>query len=690
MRILFKNVSDTFNKYTEAIIGFLVVGIIGIIIIPMPSLLLDFLLVSNITIGIIILLLTLSTKNVLEFSTFPTLLLITTLFRLALNISSTRLILGEGDAGNVINAFGNFVTGNNYIVGAVIFIIIVIVQLVVITNGSSRVSEVTARFTLDAMPGKQMAIDADLNTGLIDEQTAKQRRLNLQREADFYGAMDGASKFVKGDAIAGIIITVINLVGGILIFTLQHGLSAMEAIDRFGKLTIGDGLVSQIPALLISISAGILVTRSEDGNTFGKSLTEQIFSTPDVMMIASVVLLVISLVPAFPTIPFLVIALLIGSTGYLLKQNEKEELLVATETENLSVASQKEAEKDDFKVSQIEPIALEIGYGLIPLVDESREENLVNQITAIRRQCSNELGIIVNSIRIRDNLQLAPNDYVIKIKGNIVARGTIYLNKYMVLDPGNGEFNIEGIPTKEPAFGIDAIWIDENQKDKAELEGYTIVEPSTILVTHLKEVIKSHSYELLGRQEVKQLLDFIKEKYEVVVDELIPDIMTLGEVQKVLQGLLKENVPITDLVTILETLADNAPMIKDTEMLVEQVRQALKRTITKNYLNAEGKLPVITIHPSIEETISENTQKTMSGSIPILKPEIINKIFDNLNKAVEQSQIKGIDPVILTSPKIRIAFRNLISYNFPNLPVISITEIPNEVDIEAVGMVERI
>lgn len=690
MRILFKNVTDTFNKYTEAIIGFLVVGIIGIIIIPMPSLLLDFLLVSNITIGIIILLLTLSTKNVLEFSTFPTLLLITTLFRLSLNISSTRLILSEGDAGNVINAFANFVTGNNYIVGAVIFVIIVIVQLVVITNGASRVSEVTARFTLDAMPGKQMAIDADLNTGLIDEQTAKQRRLNLQREADFYGAMDGASKFVKGDAIAGIIITVINLVGGILIFTLQHGLSAMEAIDRFGKLTIGDGLVSQIPALLISISSGILVTRSEDGNTFGKSLTKEIFSTPDVLMVASVVLLVISLVPAFPTIPFLAVALLIGSAGYLLKQNEKEQLLIATEIENIPVNPQKEGEKDEFKVSQVEPIALEIGYGLIPLVDESREENLVNQITAIRRQCSNELGIIVNSIRIRDNLQLPPNDYVIKIKGNIVARGNIYLNKYMVLDPGNGEFNLEGIPTKEPAFGIDALWIDENQKDKAELEGYTVVEPSTILVTHLKEVIKKHSYELLGRQEVKQLLDFVKEKYEVVVDELIPDIMTLGEVQKVLQGLLKENVPITDLVTILETLADNAPMIKDTEMLVEQVRQALKRTITKNYLNSEGKLPVITIHPSIEEIISENTQKTMSGSIPILKPEIINKIFDNLNKAVEQCQIKGIDPVILTSPRIRFAFRNLISYNFPNLPVISITEIPNEIDIEAVGMVDRI
>ncbi|MBC7087486.1 MAG: flagellar biosynthesis protein FlhA [Tissierellales bacterium] len=690
MTKLFNNVLNTFSKYTEAIIGFLVVGIIGIIIIPMPAMLLDFLLVSNITIGIIILLLTLSTKNVLEFSTFPTLLLITTLFRLSLNISSTRLILSEGNAGNVINAFGNFVTGNNYIVGAVIFLIIVIVQLVVITNGASRVSEVSARFTLDAMPGKQMAIDADLNTGLIDEQTAKQRRLSLQREADFYGAMDGASKFVKGDAIAGIIITVINLVGGILIFTLQHGISAMEALDRFGKLTIGDGLVSQIPALLISISSGILVTRSEDGNTFGKSLTSQIFSTPDVLMVSAVVLLVISLVPAFPTIPFLLISLLVGSAGYLLKQNEKEQALIATDMENIQVAVEKSKENEDFRVSQVEPIALEIGYGLIPLVDEGKEENLVNQITAIRRQCSNELGIIVNSIRIRDNLQLQPNDYVIKIKGNIVASGSIYLNKYLVLDPGTGEFNLEGIPTKEPAFGIDAIWIDENQKDKAELEGYTIIEPSTILVTHLKEVIKEHSHELLGRQEVKQLLDSVKEKYDVVVDELIPDIMTLGEVQKVLQGLLKEKVPITDLVTILETLADNAPMIKDTEMLIEQVRQALKRTITKSYLNSEGKLPVITLHPSIEEIISENTQKTMSGSIPILKPDVINKIFDNLNKAIEKAQIRGIDPIILTSPKIRVAFRNLISYNFPNIPVISITEIPNEVEIEAVGMVEKI
>lgn len=691
MTALLRNISNTFEKYTELIVAFVTVAIIGIIIIPLPSILLDILLVINISMGVIVLLLTLFTKNVLEFSTFPTLLLISTMFRLSLNISATRLILSYGVAGYVINAFANFVTGNNYVVGAVIYLIIVIVQIVVVTNGSSRVSEVSARFTLDAMPGKQMAIDADLNTGLIDEETAKKRRNNLQREANFYGAMDGASKFVKGDAIAGIIITLINLVGGIVIFSIQ-GMNIMEALNKFGKLTIGSGLVNLLPGLLISIASGILVTRSDDGQTFGKSVTEDLFGVSQVLMVTAAVLLVIALVPAFPTIPFLLIAVLLGSVGYLLKENEKAEELKAQERESIKQVQQQPREKEVEGVAsfQVEPISVEIGYGLISLVDEGRDDNLVSQITAIRRQCAQEMGIIVNPIRIRDNLQLGPNEYIIKIKGNKVAGDAIYINKYLALDPGNSDFKVEGIPTKEPAFGIDALWIDESMKDKAELHGYTIVDPVTVFVTHLKEVIKNNSPDLLGRQEVKQLLEGIKEKYDVVVDELIPDILTLGDVQKVLQNLLRERVPIYDLVTILESLADNGVSTKDIELLTEHVRHALRRTIVRNYLNMEGKLEVITIHPDLEELIGSNIQKTMSGSIPVLKPNVITKIFDNINSTYNECLIKGIDPVILASPRIRVAFRNLISFNFPNMAVFSINEIPNDIEIEAVGLVNNV
>ena len=607
-----KKIISSFNKYSEITVAFAIVAIIGIIMIPMNSGVLDFLLVINITLGITILLLTLFTRNVLEFSTFPTLLLVTTMFRLGLNISSTRLILSEGDAGRVINAFANFVTGNNYVVGAVIFVIIVIVQMVVVTNGASRVSEVSARFTLDAMPGKQMAIDADLNSGLIDEETAKKRRLDLQREADFYGAMDGASKFVKGDAIAGIIITIINLLGGILIFSIQDGMGVLEALDKFGKLTIGDGLVSQVPALLISVASGILVTRSDGDSSFGQTVTGELFGFYKVIMVAAVVLFIIALVPAFPTLPFIAVSLFMGSIGYLLMENEREELAFEAAGAEAALEAMEERERaESVSTFQVEPISLEIGYGLIPLVDEGSDSNLPTHITAIRRQCANEMGIILNPIRIRDNLQLGSNEYIIKIKGNEIARGEIYLNRYLVIDPGSQEFEIEGIPTKEPAFGLDALWVEERYKDIVELNGYTIVEPVIVLVTHLKEIIRRNSHELLGRQEVKELLETIKDRYNVVIDELIPDILSLGEVQKVLQNLLRENVPINDLVTILETLADNGTMTKDIEVLTEYVRHSLKRTIVKDYLNPQGVLPVITIDPDIEELISENTKRTM-------------------------------------------------------------------------------
>lgn len=694
MPAIIKKTMGTLSKYSDIVVAFFVVAIIGVIIVPIPSGFLDLLLVFNIALGVTILLLTLFTNSVLEFATFPTLLLVTTMLRLALNISSTRLILSDGNAGKIINAFGEFVTGSNYIVGAIIFIIIIIVQMVVVTSGASRVSEVTARFTLDAMPGKQMAIDADLNSGLIDEDTAKKRRLDLQREAGFYGSMDGASKFVKGDAVAGIIITIINLLGGILLFSIREGMGAMEALDVFGKLTIGAGLVSQIPSLLISIASGIIITRSDNDLGFGESLGGELLGSSKVILISASVMLIIGLVPGFPTLPFLFTAIILGGVGYLLFENEKaEQMILATppkeEITMEQVMKQQEPE-EAFMSFHVEPISLEIGYGLISLTDDGNDNNIVSHIMAIRRQCATEIGIILNPIRIRDNLQLGANEYIIKIKGNKVASGEIYVNKYLVIEPGGSDFGFEGIPAKEPAFGLEALWIDEKDKDMAELSGYTVVDPTVVLITHLKEIIKANSYELLGRQEVKQLLEAIKDRYNVVIDELIPDIMSLGEVQKVLQNLLKENVPINDLVTILETLADHGTMIKDTEVLTEHVRQALKRTIVKPYLNGEGALSVITIHPDLEETIAASIQRSISGSIPVLQPETITNIFDNIKSTSDILLASGMQFAILASPKVRVAFKNLISFTFPHLPILSLNEVPNDVEIEVLGMIDRV
>lgn len=686
---MFSKINLKNMNYSDVIISFMVVAVIGLIIIPLPSTILDFLIIINMTIGINILLITLFTKSVLEFATFPTLLLITTMFRLGLNISSTRLVLTKGNAGHVIDAFANVVAGNNYIVGAVIFIIITIIQMVVVTNGASRVSEVSARFTLDAMPGKQMAIDADLNAGLISEDEAKKRRKDLQREASFYGAMDGASKFVKGDAIAGIIITLINLLGGILIFSISQGMGVGEALDRFGKLAIGDGLVSQIPSLLISVSSGIIVTRSDDDSTFGSAIKKDFFPNPLIAGIVACVLFIIALVPGFPKIPFFIMSGVFGFIAY--KKYEKEDLeeqrMVERRQELLLLQKEKELEEDDSVSSfQVEPISIEIGYTLIPMTDDSIDNSLMKQIINIRKQCAHELGVLLTPIRIRDNLQLGPNDYCIKIKGNEVARGEIYPSKFMVINPENDQLNLDGIPAKEPAFGLDALWIDEHDKDVADIHGATIVEPVTVIATHLKEVIYSNTAELLGRQEVKHLLEGIKDKYNVVIDELIPEIMRLGEVQKVLQNLLKEQIPINDLVTILETLADYGTTTKDVEILTEHVRQSLKRTIVKQYLGEDGVLRVITLHPEVEELVSKSTQKTTSGSIPVLKPETITQLFDSINGVHQELTTQNVQHVILASPTTRLTFRKLISYNFPALAVISLNEVPNEVEIETVGM----
>jgi flagellar biosynthesis protein FlhA len=670
------------------IIAFVVVSIIGIIIIPMPTFILDFLLVVNISLGITILVLTLFTHSVLDFLSFPTLLLITTMVRLGLNISSTRLILSQGDAGQVIDTFGSFVAGNNYIVGAVLFVIIVVVQIMVVTNGASRVAEVSARFTLDAMPGKQMAIDADLNSGLITEEQAKLRRSNLEKEANFYGAMDGASKFVKGDAIAGIIITLINLVGGIAIHSLQGDYAIGEALAHFGQLTIGDGLVSQIPSLLISVASGILVTRTANEKAFGDTIGGELFHTPQVMYIVGTLMVIFAMVPGFPFFPFILLATGLFVAGYLVSESQK-----ATEqdvaAQNLQAAASREAEPVEESASQfqVDRIAVEIGYGLIPLANEDQDSSMTDQIAAIRKQLSYELGILLNPIRIRDNLQMAQHDYVIKIKGNEVAQGTLYPDKFLVVEPGGMEEEIDGIDAKEPAFGLDALWVTEKNKEIAELHDYTVVDPLTVLVTHVKEVMKQNADELLGRQEVKELLEGLKEHYSVVIDELIPDILQLGDVQKVLQRLLREGVPITDLVTILETLADYGNTTKEHETLTEYVRQALKRTIVKEHMDDRNTLNVLAVHPEVEERLASSIQKSTQGSIPVLQPQEVNQLFDSINQQSAMLTAQGIPFVLLTSPKIRPAMRNLLSFNFPDLTVLSLNEIPNECAIESTGMV---
>ena len=677
-------------SYADVLISFVVVGIIGLIIVPLPAAVLDFLIIVNLTIGFNILLITLFTKNVLEFSTFPTVLLITTMFRLGLNLASTRLILTQGNAGHVIDAFANVVTGSNYIVGIILFIIITIVQLVVVTNGAGRVSEVSARFTLDAMPGKQMAIDSDLNSGLITEDQARQRRKDLQREADFFGSMDGASKFVKGDAMAGIMITLINLIGGAVIFSLNGELTIGEAFAQFGKLSIGDGLVSSIPALLISVASGVIVTRSDNSRSFGADLASDFTRNPALFRIIAVILFILAIVPGFPFLPFVFIgAALIGLSFFIKQQEEKAIIEQKKEEQKLALQRKKEQQEEEESVSafQVEPISIEIGYALIPMVDSSVDNSLMNRIVAIRKQSAHELGILVNPVRIRDNLYLEPNNYSIKIRGNEVGSGEIYPNKFMIISQGE-PFPFEGQLTKEPAFNLDAMWIDEKDRDAADLQGFTIIEPLTVIATHLKEIIYSHASELLGRQEVKKLLEGIKDQYNVVIDELIPDIMRLGEVQKVLQNLLDEQIPINDLASILETLADYGLVTKDVETLTEYVRQSLKRTISTKYADGNHSINVVVIHPKVEDIIMQSIQKTATGSYPVLKPETVSQILESLGHTHQRLMMENIPHVILASPKIRLAFRKLISFNFPDIAVLSLNEIPNEMMIETVGSLE--
>ncbi|ADG82375.1 flagellar biosynthesis protein FlhA [Thermincola potens] len=682
--------SNTINirglKHLDIVFAVAVLAMVIMMIVPIPTQLLDILLTVNISVAVVILLVALYNKDALEFSSFPSLLLITTLFRLSLNVSSTRLILLQGFAGEIIQTFGQFVLGGSAVVGFVIFIILIIIQFIVITRGAERVSEVAARFTLDAMPGKQMAIDADLNTGLISEEEAKERRKKIQREADFYGAMDGASKFVKGDAIAGIIIVVINIVGGFIIGVLQKGMSVTQALNTYTILTVGDGLVSQIPALLISTATGIIVTRAASDTDLGHEVGWQVFRQPKVLAIATGALVLLAIL-GMPAIPFIALAAVMGVISYSIHRTQQQ-------TAQLQSEKQQEEEIENIKKPEnvlgllhVDTLELELGYSLIPLVDAQQGGDLLDRVVMIRRQCALELGIVLPPIRMRDNMQLKPNCYSIKIKGVEVASGELIMDRYLAMSSGLTENGITGIDTVEPAFGLPAKWIPANLREQAELAGYTVVDPSSVVATHLTEVIKSHAHEILSRQDVQTLLDNIKSNYPAVVEELVPQVLSLGEVQKVLANLLRERVAIRDLVTILETLADYGKVTKDPEMLTEYVRQALSRQIIKQYLDGNEKLHVITLDPAVEQLIRDSIQHTDHGSFVAIDPVKGQALFEKLSNVITQVTEKGYMPIILCAPVVRIYFKRLTEKLMPKLVVLSYNELDNRINVESVGVV---
>ncbi|OPZ91226.1 MAG: Flagellar biosynthesis protein FlhA [Firmicutes bacterium ADurb.Bin419] len=665
-------------------VAILIVSIILIMIIPIPAVLLDVFLALNIAISLVILLNVIYSKEALQMSIFPSLLLFTTIYRLSLNIKSTTLVLAKGEAGEVIKGFGKFVAQDNLVVGFIVFLIITIVQFLVITKGTERVSEVAARFTLDAMPGKQMAIDADLNAGLINEAEAKERRKKVQREADFYGAMDGATKYVKGDAIAGIVITVLNVVAGLIIGIVMRGEDLIFALENYSILTIGDGLVSQIPSLLISFATGLIVTRAASDNGLSEDLRNQILYNPKVFFIAAGFCALLS----FPlaTIPFLALAALFVILGLrLMKMEQQEQQHEETQIEEKEVEEIRKPE-NVVNLLQVDPIELEFGYGIIPLADVNQGGDLLDRVVMIRRQLALELGMIVPIIRLRDNIQLSPNEYVIKIKGVEVATGEIMLDHFIAMSPGVIEEEIEGIKTTEPAFGLPAVWISEAQRDKAEMLGYTVVDPPSIIATHLTEIVKAHAHELTGRQEIQTIIEKVKENYPAIVDELVPKVMTIGEIQKVVANLLKEGVSIRDIVTILETLADYAPVTHDTDMLTEYVRQALGRAISKKFIR-DKKSNVITLDPKVEQIILDSVQRTEHGAYLTLEPNTTNSIISSLSNQVQRLLKLGHQPIVLASPIVRLYFRRLTEQAIPGLVVLSYNELDPHLEVQSVGMV---
>ena len=679
-----------FASFGEILTVIGVVTILVVMIIPLPSILLDFLLALNITLAITILLIAMYTLKPLDFFIFPPLLLVTTLFRLSLNVASTRLILLHGNegplaAGKVIKSFGSFVVGGNYVVGMIVFVILVIVNFVVITKGATRIAEVAARFTLDAMPGKQMSIDADLNAGLIDEDEAKQRRLTIAREAEFHGSMDGAAKFVRGDAIAGIIITVINILGGFIIGVFQKDMSIINAAQNYTLLTVGDGLVSQIPALTISTAAGIVVSRAASEGTLGKDLGKQFSEYPKAIYLSALTVFFFGLIPGLPHVPFILLSLIIGLSVFIFGKR-KEEL----EAKQIEVRKKEPVDEGPEPVEHllmIDPLELEVGYGLIPLVDREQGGKFLDRVRSIRRQFAMEMGMVIPPIHIRDNLQLSSSEYQIVLKGVRVAGADLMVNHYLAMNPGDVTRKIEGIETTEPAFNIPAVWIPENKKEEAKLAGYTVVDDATIMATHLTEVLRKHSSELLGRQEVQHLLDNLKKSYPKAVEELVPNLLSLGAVQKVLQNLLNERISIRDLLTIVETLADCAMLSKDTDLLTEYVRNKLSRSFISPYIGEDGYLKLITMSQDVEDILMRGIQKTEHGSYLSIEPEIADSIIISIKKEAEKAMSKNIQPILLASPLIRRHLRKMVEYFVPSLMVLSQSELLTDVGFKSIGKV---
>ena len=671
----------------DMVLGAFILVPILCLIIPVPLFLLDLLFALNIALSMIILFNALFSKEPLDMSAFPTLLLLTTLFRLSLNVSSTRNILLKADAGNVVDTFGNFVGGGNLVVGAIVFFVLVIMQLLVINKGSERVSEVTARFTLDAMPGKQMAIDADLNTGAITDEEAKERREKIQQESAFFGSMDGATKYVKGDATAGLVITVLNFVGGIAIGVLMNGMDINAAVQRYSILTIGDGLVSQIPSLMISLSTGILVTKGSKEADVGNILRRQLFSTPKVLNIVGIALIGLGLFTPLNMLVFCAYGIMFLLTARMIANQ-----LEMTETDEAVSEEEESAEEirrpeNVSSLLQVDAIELEFGYGIIPLADVNQGSDLLDRVVMIRRQIALELGCVVPMIRLRDNIQLNPNQYLIKIKGVPVSEGEILFDHYMAMNPGYVEEEISGIPTFEPSYHLPAIWITESQRERAESLGYTVVDPPSIIATHLMEIIRSHLDELLTRQDVHNLIENVKEANETLVSELVPKLLNVGEIQKVLQNLLAEGISIRDLVTIFETLADYAPTTHDTDVLTEYVRQSLKRAISNQYFNNNETTSVVTLDPNVEQVIMDSVKQTEQGAYLALDPDYTNRLMTSLREETDKLEELGRTPIIITSPIVRMYLKKLTQEQFRNLHVLSYNEIDSDVELQSVGMV---
>lgn len=675
-------------KFRDYAILVSVIMIVIMMVIPLPPLLLDILIMINISLALTIILVAMNTQEPLQFSIFPTLLLLTTLFRLGLNVSTTRSILTNQTGGQVIETFGSFVVGGSAIIGILVFLILVIIQFLVITKGSERVAEVAARFTLDSMPGKQMSIDADLGAGMISDREAKTRREKVGQEADFYGAMDGASKFVKGDAIAGIIITIINIIGGLMIGVVVHGLPIGEAAQLFTLLSIGDGLVSQIPALLISTAMGIVVTRAVSDGNLGSDITRQLFAFPKMLYVVAGTLMMLAVFTPISPLLIMPVAGVIAFSAFRMQKTLNDEEAVEKDSDpGEKEAADLKSPESVTDLLHVDAIEFEFGYGLIPIADKNQGGDLLDRVIMIRRQCAMELGIVVPVIRIRDNIQLQPNEYVIKIKGNRVARGEIMLDHYLAMSPGVDDENVFGIETVEPAFGMPALWVDEDMKEEAEMAGYAIVDPPSVVSTHLTEVIKRHAHELVGRQEVKSLIENIRDSSPAVVEELIPNLMSIGEVQKVLMKLLKEKVSIRNLLLVLETLADYAPQTKDADLLTEYVRQALARQITRQYAPDNESLKVITAGASLEKKFADSVHRTEQGNYLSIDPESSQTIFQRITEQAGQLQQNGVQPILLTSPAIRIYMRQFVERFAPDLPVLSYNELEPEIEIQSVGVV---